>query len=210
MKTGQIMQDTMPVDAPSIDISHKPSPYSARNRLARALWGVAYILLFRPSPRPLHGWRRFLLKLFGAKLGTKAKVFSSARVFAPWNLTMGDYSTIAPDVDCYSAGPISIGSHSTVSQYSYLCGATHDFEHPNMVLTTSTITIGSQVWVCADVFVGPGVTIGDGVVVGARSSVFGDLPPWMVCTGSPARPRRPRVIRTDIPAAIENEGSHEQ
>ena len=40
-----------------------------------------------------------------------------------------------------------------------------------------------------------GVTIGEGVVVGARSSVFGDLPPWKVCTGSPAKPVRDHVIK---------------
>lgn len=181
---------------PTIDISNKPNPYSLVHRAMRSLWTIVYLVLFRPSPRPLHGWRRFLLKLFGAKLGHKAKVFSSARIFAPWNLTMGDHSTIAPDVDCYCAGPIRIGEHSTVSQYSHLCGASHDFEDPRMTLFTAPITIGSRVWICADVFVGPGVTIEDGVVVGACSSVFSDLPAWTVCTGSPARPRRPRVVRS--------------
>lgn len=184
-----------PISAATIDISRKPSPYSRRNQMARALWSIIYLLLFRPSPRTLHGWRRLLLKCFGAKLGRNVKVFSSARVFAPWNLTMGDYSTIAPDVDCYSAGSISIGEHSTVSQYSYLCGASHDFEDAKMTLFTAPIRIGARVWVSADVFVGPGVTIEDGVVVGARSSVFSDLPAWTVCTGTPAKPKRPRTVR---------------
>ena len=184
-----------PISFVTIDVSRKPSPYSRRNQMARALWGIVYVLLFRPSPRPLHSWRRLLLKCFGAKLGRKAKVFSSASVFAPWNLTMGDYSTIAPDVDCYCAGSISIGEHSTVSQYTYLCGASHDFEDPKMTLFTAPIRIGARVWICADVFIGPGVSIADGVVVGARSSVFSDLPAWTVCTGTPAKPTRPRIVR---------------
>ena len=178
-----------------IDISHKPSPYSFGHRVGRAAWGVVYVLLFRPSPRPFHGWRRFLLTLFGARIGRGGKVINTARIFAPWNLTLGNYSTIGPHVDCYCAGSIIIGDHTTISQYSYLCGASHDFEHRNMILYTDTIKIGSQVWICADVFVGPGASIGDGVVVGARSSVFGDLPEWTVCMGTPATPRRPRVIR---------------
>ena len=178
-----------------IDISHKPSPYSFKNKAGRALWGVVYVLLFRLSPRPLHGWRRFLLTVFGARVGRGAKIYGTARVFAPWNLTIGDHSTIGPFVDCYCAGPIRIGDHTTISQYSYLCGASHDFEHRNMLLYTDTIEIGSQVWICADVFVGPGSSIGEGVVVGARSSVFGDLPEWTVCIGTPAAPRRPRVIQ---------------
>lgn len=178
----------------TVDISNKPSPYSLANRMMRATWGLVYILFFRASPRPLHGWRRFLLRSFGANLGRGAKVFSSAKVFAPWNLTMGEFSTIAPDVDCYCAGKVIIGSHTTISQYSYLCGASHDHRRSNIPLFTAPITIGSQVWVCADVFVGPGVSIGDGTVVGARSSVFSNLPEWTVCTGSPAAPKRPRTI----------------
>ncbi|KPK65941.1 MAG: hypothetical protein AMK73_01475 [Planctomycetes bacterium SM23_32] len=180
-----------------IDISHKPSPHGLSNRLARVLWGIAYVLLFRPSPRPAHAWRRLLLKAFGAKLGRKAKVFSSARVWAPWNLTMGEHSTIAPYVDCYCVAPVEVGAHTTVSQYCYLCTASHDFNHPNMLLTSAPIRIGSQVWLCADVFVGPGVEIGDGSVVGARSSVFDDLPAWRVCFGTPARPVRERLVRAE-------------
>lgn len=175
----------------SVDISGKTSPYSFRNRAGRALWSVTYFLLFRLSPRPLHGWRRMLLRLFGATMGEGSKVFGTAKIFAPWNLSLGDHSTIAPDVDCYCAGPTVIGSHTTVSQYSYLCGASHQVDDPRRTLFTAPITIGSSVWICADVFVGPGVTIADGVVVGARSSVFDDLPEWTVCVGNPARPKRP-------------------
>lgn len=178
-----------------IDISHKPSPFPLGNRAGRALWGLVYLLLFRPSPRPLHAWRRWLLRLFGARLGKGAKVFSSAKVYAPWNLAMGAHSTLAPHVDCYCAGPIRIGEHTTISQYSYLCAASHDFEHPNMPLVVGAITIGAQVWIAADVFVGPDTMIGDGAVVGARSTVLGDLPPWMLCAGTPAKPVRERAVK---------------
>ena len=186
----------------SIDISRKPSPYSVWNRAGRLLWGGVYLFLFRPSPRPFHAWRRMLLRAFGAKLGKGAKVFSSAKIFAPWNLIMGDYSTIAPDVDCYCAGVIRIGSHSTVSQYSYLCSASHDFEQPTMPLQVGTIVVGSQVWIAADVFVGPNVEIGDGAVVGARSSVFTNLPSWMLCVGNPAKPKRERKVRNEEHGSI--------
>ncbi|MET4605083.1 putative colanic acid biosynthesis acetyltransferase WcaF [Bradyrhizobium sp. JR4.1] len=188
------MEDCVLSEQSRIDISYKPSPYSRKNQIGRVLWGVTYALLFRPSPRPLHSWRRMLLRLFGAQLGRNAKVFSSAKIWAPWNLELGDYSTIAPEVDCYSAGKISIGSNTTVSQYSYLCAASHDHNKAKMPLYTAPITIGSQVWICADVFVGPGVSIGEGTVVGARSSVFRDLPPWSICVGSPATVRGPRVV----------------
>ena len=107
---------------------------------------------------------------------------------------MADYATLADDVDCYCVERISIGAHTTVSQYSYLCGATHDFEKSKRPLVPMPISIADQCWIAADVFVGPGTSIGQGAVVGARSSVFSDLPPWTVCVGSPAKPIRARTI----------------
>ena len=182
---------------PSVNIARKPSPHSLKHRLGRVLWAIVYRLLFRLSLKPMHRWRVLLLKLFGADVSWRARVHCRTKIWAPWNLRMEDYATLADDVDCYCVAPISIGAHTTVSQYSYLCAATHDFEHPNFILVPRAITIGRECWVAADVFVGPGVTIGDGAVVGARSGVFSDLPPWMVCAGTPARPLRDRVIATD-------------
>lgn len=177
----------------------KASPHSVGNRAARVLWGVVGALLFRTSPRPLHFWRRWLLSLFGADLHPSARVYPRARVWGPWNLTMGERATIADDVDVYCVRAITIGRNSTVSQYSYLCGATHDHRDPGLPLVPMPISIGDDVWIAADVFVAPGVTIGDGVVVGARSSVFGDLPSWTVCYGSPAKPRGERVLKGRAP-----------
>lgn len=176
-----------------------PSPHSLSHRLGRVAWGVVQATLFRPSPRPLFGWRRFLLSLFGAKLDPKARVYPRVRIWAPWNLEMEAFATLADDVDCYCVDRVFIGRRATVSQYTYLCGATHDFELSTRPLMPMPITIGARAWVAADVFVGPGVTIGEGSVVGARSSVFGDLPAWKVCVGSPAKPIRDVVIR-DEPA----------
>ncbi len=104
-------------------------------------------------------------------------------------------STIADDVEVYSVASIRIGARSTVSQFSHLCAATHDFEDPAFPLRPAPIEIGDDCWLAAEVFVGPGVTIGNGTVVGARASVFDDLPGWSLCVGTPAKPKRPRVMR---------------
>ncbi len=175
----------------------KKSPHSARNRLARVSWGVVQATLFRLSPRPAHRWRNALLRLFGADLHPTARVYPRARVWGPWNLTMGRHATIADDVDVYCVDRITIGERSVVSQYAYLCGATHDHTLRSRPLIPRPITIGNGVWVAADVFVGPGVTIGDDTVVGARSSVFNDLPAMKICTGSPAKPMRDRTFRDE-------------
>lgn len=180
-----------------------PRMLTFRNKLARTVWNLVWLLLYQPSPTLLHGWRRFLLRLFGARIGRPAYLYPSARIWAPWNLEMGDHSTLAHGVDCYCVDKVKLGSFTTVSQYSYLCTATHDYsdpsilERPQMPLLTAPIRLGDRVWITADVFVGPGVSIGDGTVVLARSSVTRDLPPWVIAAGSPAEPRKRRELRAE-------------
>jgi len=168
------------------------SPHSIKNRIMRILWGVVQATLFRYSPRPMLRWRALLLRLFGADVTSKSRVYPKAKIWGPWNLTMGDHATIADDVDCYCVDRITIGAHTTISQYTYLCGATHDFEDIGFPLRPMPITIGERVWVAADCFIAPGVTLQDGAVIGARSSVFSDVNPWTVNAGTPSKELRSR------------------
>lgn len=166
---------------------------SVGNKLARALWQIVWLLLYRPTPRLLHAWRCLLLRLFGAKLGKAVHPYPSARIWAPWNLEMGDHSCLSEQVDCYCVDRITLGAHATVSQYSFLCTASHDYSVPAFPLVTAPIRIGARAWITADVFVAPGVTIGEGAVISARSSVFQDVEPWVVAAGNPARAVKKRI-----------------
>ena len=107
---------------------------------------------------------------------------------------MGDDSCLSDDVDCYCVAKVTIGANATVSQYSYLCTASHDYTDSAMPLVVAPIIIGQKAWITADVFVGPGVTIGEVAVVTARSSVFSDIAPWMLARGNPAVAVRPRCV----------------
>ena len=164
-----------------------PDHITFKNRIARLLWHVVWNALYRFSPNIIHGWRRFILRCFGAQISAGAHPYPSAKIWAPWNLTMDEHSCLADEVDCYCVAPIRIGSYATVSQYSYLCAASHDHRNPAMPLIVAPIVIESRVWVAADVFVGPGVKIGEGSVVGARSTVLSDVEPWSIVVGSPAK-----------------------
>lgn len=177
-------------------MAQKPLPchLSIGNKIARSLWQIVWTLLYRPTPRLLHPWRCFLLQLFGAKLGKAVHPYPSARIWAPWNLEMGDHACLSEHVDCYCVAKIHIGAHTTVSQYSFLCTASHDYTHPDMPLVAAPITLGARVWITADVFLGPGVTVGDGAVVTARSSVFANIPAWTVAGGNPAVCIKPRYL----------------
>lgn len=168
---------------------------SRRNIIGRALWSVVYMFLFRPTPRPLHRWRAFLLRLFGATITGKVRVYQSCRIWAPWNLVMHPGSCLGDHVDCYCVAPVVLYENALISQYSFLCTATHDYRRRSNNLMSAPIVIGANAWVTADVFIAPGVTIGEGAVVTARSSVFSDIDAWMVARGNPARTFKPRGLQ---------------
>jgi putative colanic acid biosynthesis acetyltransferase WcaF len=178
-----------------IDLSEYKNKLGLANQILRFTWTLVWGIFARPIPRSLcSGWKRFLLRIFGAKLNKHAVVYSSARVYMPWNLEMEEYSCLASEVDCYNAAKIKIGANTTISQKSFLCTASHDISKSDCPLITDPIIIEDQVWVAADVFVGPGVTIGQGSVVGARSAVFRNVEPWTVVGGNPAKFIKKREI----------------
>ncbi|MBY0424720.1 MAG: putative colanic acid biosynthesis acetyltransferase [Cytophagales bacterium] len=151
------------------------------------LWWTTQALFFKPSPQILYGWRRFLLRLFGASIGKGCIIRPSAHVTYPWKVTIGDYSWIGDDVVLYSLGEIRIGKNAVVSQKSYLCGGGHDYEALDFPIYQKPIIIEDECWVATDVFVGPGVCIGKGAVIGARSSVFKNVEGGKVYMGNPLR-----------------------
>lgn len=162
------------------------SELSPKNKAARLLWGIVQSTLFRWAPRPFHGWRRFWLILFGARVDKSSKVYGSIRVWAPWNVSIGRNAILGDRVDIYSVAPISIGEGAVVSQDSTLCGATHDFRTEAFTLVPKPIFIGQGAWIAARAFIGPGVTVGARSVVGACSVVFKDVPPENIAIGNPA------------------------
>lgn len=172
------------------------SPYTTKDRIKRFMWMVCWTLLARPFPKStMMSWKRFLLRLFGAKIAKTAVVYSSATIFMPWHLEMKEYACIASGVDCYNAALVKIGFNATVSQRCYLCTASHNISSPHHEQIEKPIVIGDRAWVAAEAFVGPGVTIGDGAVVGARAVVFKDVEAWTVVGGNPAKYIKNRIIK---------------
>lgn len=165
-----------------------------RDRLRRLAWAIVYTLLYRPSPRPFHGWRRMLLRLFGARIGARAHPYPLARIWAPWRLSMAAGSALDNHVDCYNTDWVYLGVDAVVSQYSYLCTGTHDLDLPGRPVVAAPIFIHDAAWVAVDCFIGPGVRIGAGAVVYARSSVTRDVEDGHVVVGSP-----PKLIRVLTP-----------
>lgn len=168
------------------------SEWTTREKIARAVWMIVQGSLFRWSFHNMYGWRNFLLRLFGARIGREVRIRPTSRIEIPWNLCLKERVVIGDFATLYSLGRIEIGENTVISQHSYLCAGSHDYTRRTFNLLKPPIRIGADVWIAADVFVGPGVNIGDRTVVGARSTVLKDLPSDVVAVGYPARVIGPR------------------
>ena len=173
---------------PQIDLSKYHNVLSRKHQLKRFFFSVIWFLLARPLPRSVgRGWKNLLLRLFGAKIAKTAHVYSSAKVYYPPNLYMGEYSCLASDVDCYNVAPVFVGNNVTISQGAFLCTASHDISDSLNHLITAPIRIEDQAWIAARAYVGMGVTVGQGAVIGATASVYKDVGPWLIMGGNPAK-----------------------
>jgi putative colanic acid biosynthesis acetyltransferase WcaF len=135
----------------------------------------------------MYGWRRFIARLFGAKIGKNVILRPTVKMTYPWKVSIGDNSWVGDDVVLYSLGNIVIGSNTVISQKSYICTGYHDYKDKTFPIYAKTVTIEDQCWIATDVFISPGVTIKEGAVVGARSTVIEDLQGSSVYVGTPAK-----------------------
>lgn len=196
---------TLQVSLHGADDPYLRPAFSRSHRIARMAWSLCWLLLYRPSPRPFHSWRSFLLRAFGARLGPNCHFYPGSRIWAPWNLACDDQVTVADGAEIYNPAVITIGSHAILSQGAYLCGATHDFNDPAFPLLAFSMNIGAYAWVCARASVAPGVNLAEGAVLGLASVATRDLDAWGVYAGVPARKireRKPQSVEGIAPAHI--------
>jgi putative colanic acid biosynthesis acetyltransferase WcaF len=160
--------------------------FSFETRLRRLVWNICWMLLYRTSPRPLHYWRSFLLRIFGAKMGPNCHFYPASKVWAPWNLVCAESVAAADGAEIYNPAPVTFGSHAILSQDAYICGATHDYDDPAFPLIAYVMSFGAYSWVCARASVAPGVSMAEGAVLGLGSVATRNLEAWTVYAGVPA------------------------
>ena len=134
--------------------------FTRGDQLRRLAWTICWAMLYRLSPRPFHGWRSTLLRLFGASMGPHCHFYPGSKVWAPWNLTCADQVTAGDGVEIYNPAPVTLGSHAILSQGAYLCCATHDYDDVAFPLIAYAMHIGAYAWICAHASVAPGVRVG--------------------------------------------------
>ena len=131
---------------------------------------------------------------------------------------IGDHSLGNPTVRLYNASRLIVGKYSSIAAgATFILGGNHRTDviatgllerpaggigpnHPD--LTRGDIVVGSDVWIAGNSTVVSGVTIGDGAVVGAGAVVLGDVPPYTIVLGNPARVMQKRFSDAEIEALL--------
>lgn len=159
--------------------------HRGRSWWIEALWLLVQGLFIR-SWLPGAAHRRWLLRLFGAQIGSKVDIKPGVRVKFPWKLKIGDHSWIGEDAWIDNLAEVQIGANCCVSQGAYLCTGNHDWRKPAFDLVVKPIHIEDGAWVAARAVVAPGITIGEGAVLALGSVATRDLLPGTVYRGCPA------------------------
>lgn len=104
---------------------------------------------------------------------------------------------------CRIYGDVGIGQRCIFAPNAFVSSGTHVFDaFPHRPIQEQEtlapaaqrpIRIHADCWFSINVVITPGVTVGRGCVVGANSVVTGDLPPYHVAAGNPARVVRKRL-----------------
>ena len=153
--------------------------YPFRNKLKRAIWSATWFMLCYWTPIPLHAWRVFVLRLFGASIGQKNAIYPTCKIWAPWLLETENIVSIGPGAEIYNPGGVRLEHHAIVSQYAYICGATHNYNSPEFSYLKKKIVLKPYTWICAH--------CGEGSVLGAAAVATHNLQPWTVYAGNPAQ-----------------------
>lgn len=186
---------TIPLHAAKTKPTDGGASFPFQHRLQRLVWNVTWLVLASWTPRQMHPWRRFLLRLFGARMARMSDVRGGARIWYPANLEMHPFTSIADGVNCYNMAKITICERALVSQGAFLCGGDHDVNDPTFQLVTKPIVIGKMAWIASEAFVGPGTVVAEGAVLGARAVAVGkSLEAYTIYVGNPARPVGKRKV----------------
>lgn len=110
-------------------------------------------------------WRATTLRLFGGAIGKNVVIKPRVRIKFPWKLSVGDHSWIGEGVWIDNLADVNIGESVCISQDSYLCTGSHNWNSPAFDLIVKPIVVENKAWIAAKCTVGPGVTIGEGCVI---------------------------------------------
>lgn len=185
----------MKVNLTNYDINNKAFGESiGASKLKQWLWFVCSLLLIRNPLIPFSGFRKWVLILFGAKIGIEARIRPGVQIKFPWKLTIGNHVWLGENCWIDNLTDITIGSHSCISQGALLCTGNHNYQSPGFNLIMKPIIIEDGVWIGAKAFVAAGVTAHSHSMLTAGSVATKDMQAYGIYQGNPAVLIKERIL----------------
>ena len=117
------------------------------------------------------------------------------------DIVIDDRANVGFNVEVFSAGRVRIGKDVLIAAYTYLVGGDHLFDRVDVPVlhqgrTAQGIEVDDNVWLGAHVVVSDGSRVGRDAIIGAGAVVRGEIPPFAIAAGVPARVIRDRRAPT--------------
>lgn len=168
--------------------------YKPGSTWKRIIWYIVAMFIFEtPLPFP-YSLKRFLLRLFGAKIGKNVVIKPMVKIKYPWFLTVGDYSWIGEYVWIDNLASVKIGNNVCISQGCYIVTGNHNYKSETFDLMLGPIIIEDGAWLGAKSIILPNSIISSHCVISAGSIVKGKTLPYTIYQGNPAYPVKTREI----------------
>ena len=154
--------------------------------LVKLIWDFSGKPLFA-SFLPGTYWRKFILRIFGAKIGKGGKIKTNVKISEPWNLLIGDHCWIGENVWIDNLALVKIGNRVCISQGAYLCTGNHNYKKDLFNLILKKIVIEDDCWIAAKSIIAPGSILKRGSISFMGSVVSGILVEDGIYKGNPAK-----------------------
>ena len=163
--------------------------------LKQVLWYFINIFFFKNSLNVFSSLKVFLLKLFGAKIGSGTVVKPSVNIKYPWKLRVGKNVWIGEETWIDNLSDVIIGDNVTLSQGALLLTGSHDFTKESFDFLSYPITLEEGVWICSKAIVGPGtVTCKSHSMLTTGSVANKIMKEYTIYAGNPAKAVGERII----------------
>lgn len=168
------------------------------NPVKRLLWYYVNALFFKTGLLPVSGFKSFLLRIFGAKVGKGLTIKPGVNIKYPWNLIIGNHVWIGENVWIDNLVNVTIGNNVCISQGAVILTGNHNYKKPSFDLITGGVMINEGAWIGALAVVNPGLTVSTHAVLTTGSVANRNMDAYSIYQGNPAVKIRDRVMVTNV------------
>lgn len=158
------------------------------------LWYFVNAFFVRASWNPFMGIKIFLLKLFGATIGTGFVIKNNVIIKYPWKLIVGNDCWFGEGCWIDNLDYVKIGNNVCISQGALLLTGNHDYRLVSFDYRNAPIYLEDGVWIGAKAIVCPGVNARKNSILTVAAVATKEMEKNSIYQGNPAVKIRERQI----------------